>query len=113
MAVTRREYNYPGPELERLDKFLVQQNPEMTRTRVQRLIEEGCVKVNGNQPSKSGVKLEAGDQIEMVVPEPVSTELVPEDIPLDIIYEDDSILVINKPAGMVVHPSVEIGRAHV
>ncbi len=106
MAVTRREYNYPGPELERLDKFLVQQNPEMTRTRVQRLIEEGCVKVNGNQPSKSGVKLEAGDQIEMVVPEPVSTELVPEDIPLDIIYEDDSILVINKPAGMVVHPSV-------
>lgn len=106
MAVTHKKYNYSGNDLERLDLFLVSMNPDMTRTRIQRLIDAGCVLLNGKVPTKSGIKLENGDQVEMTIPDPVSTKLIAEDIPLDIIYEDDHVLIINKPAGMVVHPSV-------
>lgn len=106
MAVIRRQYSYTGNKLERLDLFLVSMNPELTRTRIQRLIEAGCVLINEQIPTKTGVKLEDGDNVEMTIPEPVTTELIAEDIPLDIIYEDNHVLVINKPAGMVVHPSI-------
>lgn len=106
MAVIRRQYSYTGNKLERLDLFLVSMNPELTRTRIQRLIEAGCVLINEQIPTKTGVKLEDGDKVEMTIPEPVTTELIAEDIPLDIIYEDNHVLVINKPAGMVVHPSI-------
>jgi len=106
MAVIRKEYSYSGNKLERLDLFLVSKNPELTRTRIQRLIEAGCVLINGKVPAKTGVKLEDGNKVELTIPEPVTTELVAEDIPLDIIYEDEHVLVINKPAGMVVHPSI-------
>jgi 23S rRNA pseudouridine1911/1915/1917 synthase len=106
MAVIRRQYSYTGNKLERLDLFLVSMNPELTRTRIQRLIEAGCVLINEQIPTKTGVKLEVGDKVEMTIPEPVTTELIAEDIPLDIIYEDNHVLVINKPAGMVVHPSI-------
>ncbi len=106
MAVIRRQYSYTGNKLERLDLFLVSMNPELTRTRIQRLIEAGCVLINEQIPTKTGVKLEVGDKVEMTIPEPVTTELIAEDIPLDIVYEDKHVLVINKPAGMVVHPSI-------
>lgn len=106
MAVIRRQYSYTGNKLERLDLFLVSMNPELTRTRIQRLIEAGCVLINEQIPTKTGVKLEDGDNVEMTIPEPVTTELIAEDIPLDIVYEDKHVLVINKPAGMVVHPSI-------
>lgn len=92
--------NVPG---ERLDRALVQQLPQLSRTQVQKLIKEEHVLVNG-RPAKANLKLEGGEVVLVHMPEPVNTELVPDDIPLDIRYEDDDLLVVNKPAGMVVHP---------
>ncbi len=106
MAVTKNRYEFAGVEPVRLDKFLVQQHPELTRTRIQHLIDEGCVTVNGTPAAKTGIKLESGNVVEMVIPEPILTNLIPEEISLDILYEDEHILVVNKPAGMVVHPSI-------
>ncbi len=88
---------------ERLDRALVQKLPQLSRTQVQKLIKEGQVKVNG-QAAKASQQLEGGEHVLVILPEPVNTDLVPDDIPLDIRYEDDDLLVINKPAGMVVHP---------
>lgn len=88
---------------ERLDRALVQKLPQLSRTQVQKLIKEGQVMVNG-QAAKASQQLEGGEHILVTLPEPVNTDLVPDDIPLDIRYEDDDLLVINKPAGMVVHP---------
>ncbi len=90
---------------ERLDHFLVECLPEFSRSRLQGLIKEGFVKVDGLAAQKSGQKLERGDSVEVRIPPPVPSNLQPEDIPLDIIFENDDLLVINKPAGMVVHPS--------
>ena len=88
---------------ERLDRALVDALPDLSRTQLQRLIKEGQITVNG-QTAKPNLRLEGGEQIVVILPEVVETELVPEDIPLDIRYEDDDLLLINKPAGMVVHP---------
>lgn len=88
---------------ERLDKALVQLLPQLSRTQVQKLIKEELVLVDG-RAAKSNLKLEGGEHVLVHLPEPISTELVPDDIPLDIRYEDDDLLVVNKPAGMVVHP---------
>ncbi len=90
---------------ERLDHFLVACLPEFSRSRLQGLIKDGFVKVDGLAAQKSGQKLERGDSVEVRIPPPVPSSLQPEDIPLDIIFENDDLLVINKPAGMVVHPS--------
>jgi 23S rRNA pseudouridine1911/1915/1917 synthase len=90
---------------ERLDHFLVECLPEFSRSRLQGLIKDGFVKVDGLAAQKSGQKLERGDAVEVHIPPPVPSGLQPEDIPLDIIFENDDLLVINKPAGMVVHPS--------
>jgi 23S rRNA pseudouridine1911/1915/1917 synthase len=90
---------------ERLDHFLVECLPEFSRSRLQGLIKDGFVKVDGLAAQKSGQKLERGDAVEVHIPTPVPSGLQPEDIPLDIIFENDDLLVINKPAGMVVHPS--------
>lgn len=89
---------------ERLDKALTDALPELSRTRVQQLIKEEQVLVNG-RTAKSSQKMEGGEQILVTLPEPVETDLIPWDHLLDIRYEDDDLLVINKPAGMVVHPS--------
>ena len=91
-------------EKQRLDKFLSEQNPELTRSRIQKLIEEGHVLVNGVS-AKASLKLSTGDQVLLCVPEAKGVEILPEPIALDIRYEDDSLLVINKPQGMVVHPA--------
>jgi 23S rRNA pseudouridine1911/1915/1917 synthase len=88
---------------ERLDRALVQLLPQLSRTQVQKLIKEELVLVNG-RAAKASLQLEGGEQVLVTMPEPVNTDLVPDDIPLDIRYEDDDLLVVNKPAGMVVHP---------
>ncbi len=78
--------------------------PVISRSGVKKLIEKGLVFVNGN-PCKASYKTEAGDEISVILPEPEIVDAKPEDIPLDIVYEDRDIIVINKPRGMVVHPA--------
>lgn len=87
----------------RLDVFLSEQ-AELTRSAAQKLIENGAAQVNGQEAVKN-YKLRCGDVVSAVLPEPEPAEAVPENIPIDIIYEDDALLVVNKPQGMVVHPA--------
>ena len=89
----------------RLDIFLAERLPEFSRSRVQGLIKDGFVCVDGQPATKSGRDLEPGARIEIRIPPPVPSSLSPEDIPLDIIFENADLMVVNKPAGMVVHPS--------
>ena len=89
---------------ERLDAFVARVCPELSRSAAQRLIEEGCVTRNGKAGKKND-KLNAGDQISVTVPEPKEVDIVAKEIPLDIVYEDEDLLVINKPKGLVVHPA--------
>ena len=90
---------------ERLDKFLALSLVSVTRSKIQKLIKDERVTVNG-QPCKVNTKVRPGDVIRVeFVAEPPSTDIEPEPIPLDIVYEDKTVLVINKPAGMVVHPA--------
>ncbi len=89
---------------ERLDAFLARVVPELTRSAAQKLIEEGCVKRNGG-PAKKNDKLNMGDEIALSIPEPKTVDIVPREMPLDIVYEDEDVLVINKPKGLVVHPA--------
>ncbi len=90
---------------QRLDKALVTAVSDLTRTQVQNLIKEGQITVNG-QTVKPNLKLTGGELVRITLPEISETELIPEDIPLDIRYEDVDMLIVNKPAGMVVHPSL-------
>ena len=89
---------------QRLDAFLAQALPELTRSAAQRLIAEGLVTVDGKAPAKS-LKLSGGETVAVTVPEPEEAQALPEDIPLDVVYEDDDVIVVNKPVGMVVHPA--------
>ena len=89
---------------ERLDAFVARVCPELSRSAAQRLIEEGCIKRNG-KPGKKNDKLNEGDEITVTVPEPREVDIVAKEIPLDIVYEDEDLLVINKPKGLVVHPA--------
>ena len=88
----------------RIDKVLTILEPEITRSQLKNLINDVHVTVNGH-PVKPKYKVQAGDKISLVKPEPQSLELTPENIPLDIVYEDDDVIVVNKPQGMVVHPA--------
>ena len=88
----------------RIDKVLTSLEPEITRSRLKNLINDGHVTVNG-QAVKPKYKVQAGDKISLIKPEPQSLKLTPENIPLDIVYEDDDVIVVNKPQGMVVHPA--------
>lgn len=96
---------HTGETPERLDKFLVRLLPEFSRARLQGLIADGFVSVDGLPAKKSGQMLETGTVVEVRVPPPVPSGLVGEDIPLDIIFENEDLIVVNKPAGMVVHPA--------
>lgn len=87
----------------RLDTFVALEC-DISRSRAAQLIEEGNVTLNGRVVSKNA-KLKAGDEIEITLPDPAAYEVKPENIPLDIVYEDDDLLVVNKPKGMVVHPA--------
>ena len=89
---------------ERIDKFICSQLGELTRSAVQKLIEEGNVKVNGADVSKN-YKSKEGDELEIIIPDAEPLDAEAEDIPLEIVYEDDDLLVVNKPKGMVVHPA--------
>lgn len=89
---------------ERIDKYLSEQLEDMTRSHIQKLIKENMVRVNG-MAVKSNFKLSASDQIEVEIPELKEPDILPENSPLDILYEDQDILVVNKPKGMVVHPA--------
>ena len=91
---------------ERLDKFLVELLQEFSRSRIQALIANGYVDVNGHAAKKAGQAVETGFNVTVRIPPPAPTDLVAEDIPLDIVFENDDLVVINKPAGMVVHPAV-------
>ena len=88
----------------RLDAFLASALPELTRSAAQRLIADGHVTVDGKAPAKS-MKLAGGEQVAVTLPEPEEAQALPEDIPLDVVYEDDDVIVVNKPVGMVVHPA--------
>lgn len=90
---------------ERLDKYLVACLPEFSRSRIQALIKSGDVRVNGVEVTKTGYLLGQGNRVEVTVPPARSVEIVPESIPLNIFFENDDLLVVDKPAGMVVHPS--------
>lgn len=91
-------------QVRRIDQFLVDRIPWLSRSGVQRLIEEQLVKVN-NKPTKASYKIKAGDLVEMVAPPEPVNDLVPEPIPLDILYEDEHFLALNKQSGLIVHPA--------
>ena len=89
----------------RLDVYIASKDEETTRSSAQRQIEQGNVVVNGKKITKVSYKVSEGDKIEIEEQEPVESELKAQDIPIDIIYEDKDIIVVNKPKGMVVHPA--------
>jgi len=93
----------------RLDSF-VAEKAGITRSTAQKLIEGGSIKVCGRVEVKKNLKLKAGDEVEVTFPENEECDAEPEDIPLDIKYEDDDIIIVNKPVGMVVHPAP--GHSH-
>ena len=88
----------------RLDKFISLSMPDLSRTLIQQYIKEGLVKVNGHS-EKASYKIKLSDQIEITIPDNQEMDVLPEDIPLDIYYEDQDVIVVNKPSGMIVHPS--------
>ena len=89
---------------QRLDAFLANALPDMSRSAVQKLLENGCVMLNG-KPGKKNDRVSVGDEIQVTLPEPKRLDVEARDIPLDIVYEDEDVLVINKPKGLVVHPA--------
>jgi len=99
------EQNQP----ERLDKFLVTCLPELSRTRIQSLIKDGLVTIDGATPHKAGVVLERGASVQVVIPPAQPAEIIPEPLPLDVVFENADLIIVNKPAGMVVHP----GAGHI
>jgi 23S rRNA pseudouridine1911/1915/1917 synthase len=98
-------FQYDQAESQRLDHFLVKQIPDHSRSFLQGLIQNGHVRVDGITVRKNGVRVESPQVIEVTIPPTAPTELIPEDIELKIIYEDENLIVVDKPAGMVVHPS--------
>ena len=92
--------NYQG----RVDAYIPQACPDLTRSREAQLISDGAVCVDG-KPVKASFKVFGGEKIDIDFPPPVDTDAKPENIPLDIVYEDDDLIIINKPQGMVVHPA--------
>lgn len=98
-------FQFEEGQAQRLDKFLVTCLPEFSRSRLQAMINDGLVSVDGVPARKSGQMLEGAEHVQVHIPPPQPSELIPEDIPLDVIFENDDVLVINKPAGMVVHPA--------
>lgn len=91
----------------RIDKVLTQELQDFSRTQIQNMISKGCVEVNG-KVIKASYKIELDDEVIVHVPEIESTDILPEDIPLDVVYEDQDVIVVNKPTGMIVHPSAGI-----
>lgn len=94
----------PGQEVVRIDKFLMDRMPNTSRNKIQVAAKNGNILIN-NRQVKQNYRIKPGDEVSLVLPYPVrEIELIPQDIPLNIVYEDDSLIVLNKPANMVVHP---------
>ena len=89
---------------ERLDAFLARTVENLSRSGAQKLLEEGCVLLRGT-PGRKNDKLSVGDEVEVTIPEPKTVDIAPKEMALDILYEDDDVLVLNKPKGLVVHPA--------
>lgn len=89
---------------ERIDKFLSEELEDISRSRIQKLIKDGCLSVNG-KTAKASYILQAGDELALEIPALKEPEIPAEDIPLEILYEDDDLIFVNKPKGMVVHPA--------
>lgn len=96
---------YDGLDSERIDKFLANELEDLSRSSIQMLIKDKQVLVN-EEVVKANFLLKNGDEISITIPDPVNDEILAEDIPLDVYYEDSDVIVINKPSGMVVHPAV-------
>jgi 23S rRNA pseudouridine1911/1915/1917 synthase len=90
---------------QRLDRYLSQELPDLSRSRIQQLIEQGNVRLNEQVCTTKKIPVKVGDRISVEIPEVTPLELQAQDIPLDILYEDDELLILNKPAGLVVHPA--------
>ena len=88
----------------RIDKYLSELNPEYSRSFIQKLIKDGLAKVNGKE-TKAGFRLSEGDSVSLEIPDLKPLDVLPENIPLDIVFEDDDVVIVNKPKGMVVHPA--------
>lgn len=99
------KFIYKENDFLRIDKFLNESLSEFTRTQLQMMIEEGLITVN-DKVIKSNYKLKVNDEITVSIKDPEPTNIEPQDIPLDIYYEDSDIIVVNKPSGMVVHPAL-------
>jgi 23S rRNA pseudouridine1911/1915/1917 synthase len=104
MKVHEHQFEVPLGEDLRIDKFLAEQLPDVSRSQIKTLVEMGNVTLDGIVVDKAGAKVRPGSVIRIDVPEDDSDGLVPENIPLDILYEDEQVIVINKASGMVVHP---------
>lgn len=91
-------------EAQRIDQFLVSRLPELSRSRIQSLLKSGDILLN-NAKAKAKQSVSSGDQIQVIIPEPKTAEAQPQDIPLNVLYEDQDIIVVNKAHGMVVHPA--------
>jgi len=89
----------------RLDLYLSSMQGELSRSYISRLIDDGLVDINDKKAKKSSVKVHEGDRVTLFLPPSVVPDILPEDIPLDILYEDNDVIVVNKPKGMVVHPA--------
>lgn len=94
----------PACEKKRLDVYLTEAQADISRNFVKKLIEEGRVRVN-QQPAKANYRVKCGDRVELDIPDPAPLDVVAEDIPLNILHEDEHLIVIDKPAGLVVHPA--------
>lgn len=89
----------------RLDAYIAMEKKDLSRTMIKKLIEDGNVLVNG-KVQKNSYKVQINDEIDLFIPEVKEINLKAQDIPVEIIYEDDDIIVVNKPKGMVVHPAI-------
>ncbi len=99
-----REFQVVAP-MSRLDQGLAQQWPEFSRSRIQKLIQQGCVQVNWRVQTDKNQPLRPGDWVAMHLPAPTPLDIPAQALPLDILYEDEQLLILNKPAGLVVHPA--------
>jgi 23S rRNA pseudouridine1911/1915/1917 synthase len=105
MGIKPLFFSFDQSEPQRLDHFLTDQLPDISRSRLQHIIKSGGVTVDDEEVTKTGTQLVTGQEVSILIPEVKETTLQAEDIELDILYEDENCLVINKAAGMVVHPS--------
>ena len=97
-------FTVENEEGDRIDRYLAEEMPERSRSYLQKLIKEQYIKVN-NKPVKANYRLVLGDRVEVCIPEAKEPDIKPENIPLDILYEDEDVIVVNKPKQMVVHPA--------